>query len=168
MNIKVVIADITKMGSKVDAIVNAANNTLLGGGGVDGAIHQAAGPKLLEECRLLNGCKTGEAKATKSYNIGCKYIIHTVGPKYYLDKNPEKLLESCYLNTLKLADELEVESIAFPSISTGIYGYPVEEAAKTVAKVFANYKPKHLKQIFMCIYGDLENLEIYESAFNKA
>lgn len=159
--------DITKIGSMVDAIVNAANESLLGGVGVDGAIHRAAGPELLEECRKLHGCKPGEAKATKAYRLDNKYIIHTVGPRYYSDPTPAETLANCYLNCLRLADELGLESIAFPSISTGIFGYPIDEAAKVCAKVVCEYKPKKLKYVYMCILNDERSEAIYNKAFSE-
>ena len=167
MVIKVIQADITKLGKDIDAIVNAANESLLGGGGVDGAIHYAAGPELLKECMTLNGCKPGEAKVTKAYNLPYKYIIHTVGPRYYSDPNPPKTLELCYLNCLRIADELGLETIVFPSISTGVFGYPVGEAAEVVAKVLTSYKANTLKIVYMCIYFDEETAEIYRSALKR-
>ena len=167
MEVKAIYMDITKIGEKADAIVNAANEFLLGGGGVDGAIHRAAGPELLKECCSLHGCKPGEAKVTKAYNLKNKYIIHTVGPRYYSDSHPEETLASCYRNCLLLADSLNLESIAFCSISTGVFGYPLVDAALIAAKVICEYQSKTLKQAYMCIYPFEDEVEIYNQAFAK-
>jgi len=159
---KTIKGDITKI--KVDAIVNAANESLLGGGGVDGAIHRAAGPELLEECRTLNGCKTGEAKITKAYNLASKYVIHTVGPVWKDGKSGEKeLLKNAYWNSLLLAKENHCKSVAFPNISTGVYGFPKLDAAhiaiETVTK-FINEVDSEMDVIFVC-FDDI-NYAIYQ------
>ena len=154
--------DITKL--KVDAIVNAANKSLLGGGGVDGAIHRAAGKELLAECSTLNGCNTGDAKITKAYNLPSKFVIHTVGPVWYGGKNnEEELLASCYKKSLELAVSNNIKTIAFPNISTGVYRFPKDKAAKIaiseVKKILSNNK---LISKVVFVTFDKENLEIYQ------
>ena len=139
--IQVVQGDITKL--DCDGIVNAANRSLLGGGGVDGAIHRAAGPELLAECRTLHGCRTGEAKITKGYRLKAKYIIHTVGPIYPGTAEDAAQLADCYRNSPDLAKEHDVHSIAFPAISTGVYGYPLEDATAIAVKTVAQWLEDH-------------------------
>ena len=161
------LGDITTF--KVDAIVNAANQSLLGGGGVDGAIHRAAGNKLLEECRRLNGCDTGDAKITSGYNLPAKYVIHTVGPIWYGgNSNEDKLLASCYRRSLQVALENKVESIAFPSISTGAYGFPFERAARIAIKEVVRFLGSHpsiKKIIFVCFFQ--KDYECYTKLINE-
>ncbi|MFH0866551.1 MAG: O-acetyl-ADP-ribose deacetylase [Bacteroidota bacterium] len=159
--IKLLKADITTL--SVDAIVNAANNSLLGGGGVDGVIHRAAGPELLAECRLLNGCATGDAKITKGYKLPAKYVIHTVGPVWHGGKhNEEKLLKSCYRRCLEISVQNNIQSIAFPNISTGVYGFPKSQAASIAVKTINDFliSSDFLKEIiFVCF--DEENYNLY-------
>lgn len=144
--------DITKI--KADAIVNAANETLLGGGGVDGAIHRAAGPELLQECRLLGGCPTGQAKITKGYNLPAAYVIHTPGPVWHGGKAGEaELLASCYRSSLILAAENKCRSIAFSAISTGVYGYPLEEAMRIALKEIVSFKSAYVMQVILVLFG---------------
>lgn len=160
MSIKAVKADITKL--QTDAIVNAANNTLLGGGGVDGAIHRAAGPQLLAECRTLNGCETGQAKITKGYNLPAKYVIHTVGPVWYGGEQGEpQLLADAYRNSLKLAAEHNLKSVAFPAISTGVYGYPKEEAAHIAIDTIREFLKGYDMEVILTAFsdGDLKRYE---------
>jgi len=159
--------DITKL--EVDAIVNAANKSLLGGGGVDGAIHRAAGHDLLEECRTLNGCETGDAKITKGYNLPAKFVIHTVGPIYRQSKSNEaKKLRSCYQKSLEIAAAKGLKSIAFPNISTGVYGYPKQEAAEIAIKTVKKFGQTHMlpEEIIFCVF-DNENFTIYQELLNE-
>ena len=167
--IKTVKGDITKV-TEVQAIVNAANNSLLGGGGVDGAIHRAAGPELLAECRTLHGCVTGEAKITKAYNLPCDYVIHTVGPIWNEGRDrEEELLANCYFNSMKLAMDNGIRSIAFPSISTGVYSFPVELAAKIAVHTvnrFLQDKPDWFDLVEWVLF-DTHTESVYESEVDK-
>ena len=153
--IKIIQGDITKV--NCDAIVNAANSSLLGGGGVDGAIHYAAGPELLAECRTLHGCRTGEAKITKGYKLPAQFVIHTVGPIYFehTPAQAESLLTSCYENSLKLAKEKGVKTIAFPLISAGVYGYPQREAIKVAIETMKQHR-NDFDEITLVLFGERE------------
>lgn len=167
-NIEIIEGDITD--ANVDAIVNAANPMMLGGGGVDGAIHKAAGSKLLEECRKVKAvkkirCPVGEARITSAGNLPSKYVIHTVGPKYHREENPRKLLAAAYTNSLALALEYGCESIAFPAISCGSYGYPVREAADVAIQVCKDSKFKDIN-VFFYLYGQ-KNYDIWQSVFDS-
>ncbi|MBD2198663.1 O-acetyl-ADP-ribose deacetylase [Calothrix anomala FACHB-343] len=150
----VIQGDITQL--PVDAIVNAAKNSLLGGGGVDGAIHRAAGPELLAECRLLNGCATGEAKITKGYQLPAKWVIHTVGPVWYGgDRGEDETLGRCYRNSLTLAAQYQIKTIAFPAISTGVYGFPLERACKIAISEVNKFLHSHksIEQVIFVCFG---------------
>jgi O-acetyl-ADP-ribose deacetylase (regulator of RNase III) len=168
--ISVIKGDITKM--KVDAIVNAANNSLLGGGGVDGAIHRAGGVEILEECKKIRerqgGCKTGEAVITGAGKLQARYVIHTVGPVWYGDGTENELLASAYRNSLKLAAENGVKTIAFPNISTGVYDFPKQEAADIAFKTVVEFMRTNLvpEEVLFCCFDD-ENYEIYKGLEQK-
>ncbi len=166
MEIELFKGDITKI--TCDCIVNSANRTLLGGSGVDGAIHKAAGPELLNECRKLGGCATGEAKITGGYNLAAKYVIHTVGPVYSEKISDGLQLMSCYINSLELAKFHDIHSIAFPSISTGIFKYPIEEAARIAIKAVHEWMQNsnyNIKVIFCC-YDDI-TFNIYSNLLGE-
>jgi O-acetyl-ADP-ribose deacetylase (regulator of RNase III) len=163
--VEVIKGDITKQ--NVEAIVNAANNTLLGGGGVDGAIHRAAGPELLAECRTLNGCQTGRAKITKGYRLPAEWVIHTVGPVWHGGNNGEdELLASCNRNSLGLAAENSIKTIAFPSISTGVYRFPVERAAGIAINEIIRFQKadESMEKILMVCFND-DAFKAYDEAF---
>ena len=161
--VKIIQGDITKL--DVDAIVNAANESLLGGGGVDGAIHHASGKELLAECRTLNGCETGKAKITKGYNLPVKYVIHTVGPVYRGGNRGEpELLRSCYQESLALAVANNIKTIAFPCISTGIFGYPFRDACVTALRAIEDFlqEEKSISKVFMVCFSDAD-FKCYET-----
>lgn len=158
--------DITKL--KVDAIVNAANNTLLGGGGVDGAIHRAGGSEILEECKKIGGCATGDAKITTGGKLPSKYVIHTVGPVFSDKAKDREDLKSAYLSSLKLAEENKLNNIAFSSISTGVYGFPKKEAVEISTKVVLDFlsKSTHLVEVLFCVFSD-EQYELYKDELSQ-
>jgi len=165
---QIVAADITTLA--VDAIVNAANETLLGGGGVDGAIHRAAGPGLLEECRLLGGCRTGEAKMTGGHRLPARFVIHTVGPVWHGgDCCEDMLLTSCYRSSLELAQRHGVRTIAFPAISTGIFGFPADRAARIAVATVCTFLGAHAipQRVFFCCFGT-ESVEAHRAAMAEA
>jgi O-acetyl-ADP-ribose deacetylase (regulator of RNase III) len=164
--IELIQGDITQL--EVDAIVNAANCSLLGGGGVDGAIHRAAGPQLLEECRALGGCQTGQAKITGGYRLPARHVIHAVGPVYSGSPQDAELLASCYRSSLRLAVENGVESIAFPAISCGVYGYPIEDASEIALRVTADFLREHRApaRVVFALFSPVD-LETYERQLKR-
>ncbi len=165
--LRITLGDITKI--EADAIVNAANTSLLGGGGVDGAIHRAAGPRLLAECRMLSGCKTGQAKITKGYQLPAKYVIHTPGPVWNGGKKKEEqLLKNCYENCLKLAAEHGCRTVAFPSISTGIYQFPLEKASIIAVETILEFLVLHPDMDVQMICWDRETFQYYKNALAMA
>ncbi len=166
--LQIVEGDITTL--DVDAIVNAAKSSLLGGGGVDGAIHRAAGKRLLEECKTLGGCPTGEAKITKGYNLKARHVIHTVGPVWQGgNANEDELLARCYRNSLTLAADNGLKSIAFPSISTGAYGFPMDQAARIAIREIRAFLNENaaIENVLLVCFGN-EAFEIHQSAFREA
>ena len=164
--IEVYQGDITQL--DIEAIVNAANSSLLGGGGVDGAIHRAAGPELLAECRKIGGCPTGEARITKGYNLKAKFVIHTVGPVYSGTSNDSRLLTQCYKNSLTLAVKNKIKSIAFPAISCGVYGYPIDEASKIAVDTTLSFLSQNpvLERIVFVLFSS-GDFNVYEECVRR-
>lgn len=168
IHINIKMGDITE--ERVDGIVNAANNTLLGGGGVDGAIHRKGGPSILEQCKKHSGCPTGESRITTGGNLPCKYVIHTVGPIHgRSDGMAEELLYNAYMNSMKLADEYGLSSLSFPSISTGAYGYPIQDAVTVVWRALEDFSKldSTLREINFILFSE-EDLKVYEDYFNHS
>lgn len=165
--IEIIREDITTL--EVDAVVNAANTSLLGGGGVDGAIHRAAGPELLEECKKLGGCSTGAAKMTSAYNMAASYVIHTVGPVWHGgDRNEDNLLADCYRNSMQLALDNKLHSIAFPSISTGVYRFPIERASRIALRVVLDIvnNAANPPRVIFCCFSE-SDLEVYRHSYHE-
>ncbi len=159
--------DITQL--KVDAIVNAANKSLLGGGGVDGAIHRAAGPDLLAKCKTIRGCPTGEARITGGYNLFARYVVHTVGPVFSGKPHDRRLLTQCYLNSLKLVNDYNLKSVAFPAISCGVYGYPIKEACRIAVDTTCGFLDKNssIEKVIFILFS-AENINVYKDYMAKA